>query len=208
MTRVTTHLRSEMRLFCQFRFLFAALRRANGNPETSDRDGDKRRMKEDTPAFVADTDLMAALEACGQLHCCKSDETLFRQGEMPEALYLLQEGQVTLTARSGEKECVFARQRLRGSIFGLPGVISNTPYSLTARARIGSQLQVISRQAFHQMLSANPEMSFHALRILAAEVQAARRILHDEEDTQRSARHSGPRGAQSRKSGNSDRITS
>jgi CRP-like cAMP-binding protein len=165
-------------------------------------------MKEDTPAFVADADLMAALEACGQLHCCKSEETLFRQGELPEALYLLQKGQVTLTAHSAEKECVFARQALRGSVFGLPGVISNTPYSLTARARAGSQLRVISRHAFHQMLSLNPEMSFHALRILAAEVQAARRILHDEEETQRTTRHPRPRGEQSRKSGNSDRITS
>ena len=165
-------------------------------------------MKEDTPAFVADADLMAALEKCGHLHSCTSEETLFRQGEMPEALYLLQEGQVTLTTRSADKECIFARQALRGSLFGLPGVIGNTPYSLTARACAGSQLQVIPRQTFHQMLSAHPEMSFHALRILAAEVQAARRILQDEEETQRTPRQAGPCRKQRRKSANSDRIGS
>ncbi len=161
-------------------------------------------MKEDTSAFVASADLIAALQECAQMHRCSSDETLFRQGEMPEALYLLQEGHVTLTARADGAECVFAQQDLRGSIFGLPGVIGNTPYSLTATARAGSQLQVISYQAFHQLLKAHPEMSFYALRILAAEVQAARRILHSGKSPQEKT--SAPARIRSPKRGDSDTI--
>ena len=165
-------------------------------------------MKENTPTFVADADLAAALQQYGHPHRCSGDETLFFQGQKPEALYLLKEGQVTLTAQAAGRERVFARENQRDSIFGLPGVISNTPYSLTARAVAGSQFQIIPPEAFQAMLRANPEMNFHALRILASEVQAARRILHDVEDEKLLKKKSAPKNKRGSTSGNSDRIGS
>ena len=128
-------------------------------------------------AFVADTVLLTALRAHAEAHVCQGIETLFCQGGLPEAVFLLREGQVTLTTEAAGRRRVFARQTMPGSIFGLPGVIGDTPYSLTAMADSGTQLEVVSREAFHRLLRERPEMSFHALRILAAEVQAARKIL-------------------------------
>ncbi len=134
-------------------------------------------MNEPHQTPVADAALIAMLSAHAHAHLCSSDETLFRQGQSPDAIYLLDEGQVTLTADTVGQECVFALQSQPGSIFGLPGVLSDAPYSLTAIARSGTRLQVISRSDFHQLLAEHPEISFQALRILASEVQTARRIL-------------------------------
>ncbi len=117
------------------------------------------------------------LSARAHAHLCSTDETLFRQGQSPEAVYLLDQGQVTLTADTVGQECVFALQSQPGSIFGLPGVLSNAPYSLTAIARSGTRLHILSRGDFHQLLTEHPELSFQALRILAAEVHSARHIL-------------------------------
>ena len=143
------------------------------------------RIPENNQAFVGDWDVITALREYALEHRCRENETLFRQGEIPESLFVLQEGQVTLKSGEADRERIFVRQTLPGSIFGLPGVIGNTPYSLTAVAEAGTQLQVITREAFHRLLITHPEVSFHALRILAAEVQAARRLL------QQSARPSG-----------------
>ena len=165
-----------------------------------------------TPAPVADAALIAMLSARAQAHLCSTDETLFRQGQAPDAVYLLDEGQVTLTADTVGQECVFALQSQPGSIFGLPGVLSNAPYSLTAIARTGTRLHVLSRGDFHQLLVEHPELSFQALRILAAEVQTARHILQssltEEILAHRAARKRSPRSARagSRGSGNSSQT--
>ena len=134
-------------------------------------------MDVNTPTLVADTSLVTLLSKHSQPHLCIQDETLFSQGESPDAVYLLEDGQVTLTSDAAGEECVYARQSLPGSIFGLPGVISNAPYSLTATATSGTHLQMIPRETFQHLLSTHPEISFQALRILAAEVQTARRIV-------------------------------
>ena len=117
------------------------------------------------------------LSARARSHVCQKDEMLFRQGEAADAVYLLDEGQVTLTAETIGQECVFSLQSRAGSIFGLPGVLSDAPYSLTAVARAGTRLHVLRSGEFHRLLAEHPELSFPALRILAAEVQTARHML-------------------------------
>ena len=57
-------------------------------------------MKLDSSAFVADPELLAALEAHSKTIVCNEDRFLFLQGESPAGLYILRSGQATLSMAS------------------------------------------------------------------------------------------------------------
>uniref|UniRef100_E6QI64 Cyclic nucleotide-binding domain-containing protein n=1 Tax=mine drainage metagenome TaxID=410659 RepID=E6QI64_9ZZZZ len=135
-------------------------------------------MKLNGPSFVADADFVKALEARARPFCCAKTETLFRQGDSPDRLYILEKGRTTLTVHTRTGDQKFGEQTLPGSVLGLPGVIGNVPYSLTATAEKGSELRVISKDEFHALLQSQPALTFHALKMLAAEVHSARRSVN------------------------------
>ena len=57
-------------------------------------------MKLDPSAFVADPELIKALEQRSTAISCGGDRILFHQGEVPEGLYILDQGETTLTMAS------------------------------------------------------------------------------------------------------------
>jgi CRP-like cAMP-binding protein len=68
-------------------------------------------------------------------------------------------------------------QTFAGSLLGLPGLIGDEPYSLTATARKGAELKFVSREDFLVVMSGDPLLSFKVLQVLAAEVRSARQAL-------------------------------
>jgi CRP-like cAMP-binding protein len=61
-----------------------------------------------------------------------------------------------------------------GSLLGLPGVVGNCPYSLSAAARKGSEVGFVSREEFSKLMLTEPGLAVLILRVLAAEVRTAR----------------------------------
>jgi CRP-like cAMP-binding protein len=61
-----------------------------------------------------------------------------------------------------------------GSLIGLPAIVGNQPYSLTAAPCVGADIREISRSDFQELMQ-NPTLAIKALQILAAEVSLARR---------------------------------
>jgi CRP-like cAMP-binding protein len=134
-------------------------------------------MKLDPSAFVADPDLILTLEKSSKPISCGGDRVLFRQGEIPAGLYILNQGELTLTMTSPSGEPVMQMQASAGSLLGLPGLISGEPYTLTAIARNGARLSFVSRDDFTSLMQANPRMALKMLEVLAAEVRTARYAL-------------------------------
>jgi CRP-like cAMP-binding protein len=66
-----------------------------------------------------------------------------------------------------------------GSLLGLPGLIGNRPYTLTATALAGAELRFINRAEFTLVMQSDPQLALKILEVLAAEVCAARRALSD-----------------------------
>lgn len=66
-----------------------------------------------------------------------------------------------------------------GSLLGLPGLIGNKPYSLTAVASSGAELSYVAREDFFQLMLNSPTLSVKLLRVLAAEVRSARIGISD-----------------------------
>jgi CRP-like cAMP-binding protein len=131
----------------------------------------------DPSAFLADPELIRALDARSTPVPCESDRVLFRQGDPPVGLYILHQGAVTLSMVSDDGKSLFAVQAQPGSLLGLPGLVSSEPYSLSATAGAGSQVNLVSRGEFTALMDADPALSLKILQVLAAEVRSARRAL-------------------------------
>jgi CRP-like cAMP-binding protein len=132
----------------------------------------------DPSAFVADPDLIRMLEKHTAPTPCDVDGALFRQGDPPAGLYIFINGSVTLSMISENGQSLFAAQALPGSLLGLPAVVTDKPYTLTANARAGAQVTFIGRSDFTQLMLSHPQLSARILKILATEVRSARRALY------------------------------
>jgi CRP-like cAMP-binding protein len=103
-------------------------------------------------------------------------EVPFRQGDAPGNAFYLKTGEIALTMRvSGD--ALWSVRASKGSLLGLPAIVGNEPYSMTAKALRDSQICKISRDDFHQLTQQNPRLCCNVLQILAGEVHAARKAL-------------------------------
>lgn len=66
-----------------------------------------------------------------------------------------------------------------GSLLGLPGIVANEPYTLTAMARKGSEVRFVTRGDFEDLLQAEPSLNFKVLQVLAAEARSARQAVSE-----------------------------
>ncbi len=136
-------------------------------------------MKLDPAAFHADPELLNGLESKASRIECNDYRVLFRQGDNPDGLYILKSGSATLTMNSPLGKQIVSIQPDAGSVLGLPGLIGNEPYTLTAVAHPGALLGYISRDEFLSIMSTDQGLAFRVLRVLAAEVRSARNALRD-----------------------------
>jgi CRP-like cAMP-binding protein len=134
-------------------------------------------VKLDSSAFVADPELLAALEAHSRTIVCDDDRILFLQGESPDGLYILRSGRAVLSMTSLSGEPLINTEVAEGALLGLPGVIGNQPYTLTGKAEKGAELGFVSTEDFSALMLKNPALSLRVLRVLAAEVRTARSAI-------------------------------
>ena len=136
-------------------------------------------MKLDSAAFVADPELIQALEKNSTAISCGEDRVLFKQGDCPQGLYILDQGEITLTMDSSSGQNVMRIHAQPGSLLGLPGLIGNGSYTLSAIAHIGARLSFVPRDNFTSLMQSDPRLSFKILQVLAAELRSARHALSD-----------------------------
>ena len=128
-------------------------------------------------AFVADPQLIQALEEQATCRSYDEERLLFRQGEAPSGLYIVCAGPVRLSMFSKTGKEVMSLEAPSGSLLGLPGLISSEPYTLSAVAGKGARLCYIEGHDFMNLMESNPQLSMKILQVLAAEVRSARRTL-------------------------------
>jgi CRP-like cAMP-binding protein len=128
----------------------------------------------DPAAFLADPELVQALDVRATPIPCEDDRVLFRQGDPPIGLYILLKGEATLSMVSEDGESLMSIQAAAGSLLGLPGLIGNQPYSLTAIARRGARVSFIARNDFNALMQSELPLLLLVLQVLASEVRSAR----------------------------------
>lgn len=134
-------------------------------------------MKMDAAAFVADRELIEALKRHATPIECKDDHVVFRQGDAPDGLYIFCGGKLMLTMQSAAGDMLMKIPAQKGSLLGLPGLIGNAPYSLSAIASKDAEVGFVSRDEFGRLMLTEPSIAVGILRVLAAEVRTARLAL-------------------------------
>jgi len=136
--------------------------------------GEASHMQLDPSAFIAEPELLNALETRAIPVACESERVLFRQGDPPIGLYILCKGEVTISMATDDGKSLMSIKATSGSLLGLPGVIANQPYSLTAVACPGAQVGFIARDDFTALMQSQLPLLVKVLQVLAAEVRSAR----------------------------------
>lgn len=108
---------------------------------------------------------------------CAQDRVLFRQGDPPNGLYILHSGEATLRLDAPTGEPVIAMPAAPGSLLGLPGLIGNGAYTMTAEAKTGATISFLSREEFQELMLTDRALGMMILRVLAAEVRTARMAM-------------------------------
>ena len=134
-----------------------------------------QKVLEDGPFYESTTspELIEAFEKSAVQLICSESRVLFNAGESGSGIYLVQAGEVRLMLPLTQMDGMGFRARA-GSFVGLPATFSDEPYSMTAVAREGAQLAVMSRERFCDLISSSPALALEVLKILAAETRAAR----------------------------------
>ena len=121
----------------------------------------------------ATPELVAAFEKKAIKITCSENEVLFRSGEPGKCVYLILAGEIRLFLPLNSMDGM-GFQAQSGSFVGLPAAFSNESYSMSAIARKGTEVAVMSRDKFCDLVAADPMLALDVLRILATETRAAR----------------------------------
>jgi CRP/FNR family transcriptional regulator len=114
----------------------------------------------------------------------KAGETIFRELDPSDALYIVERGKVVVSKHvSGQTDIVLTRF-VPGDFFGEMGLFDAAPRSASAYAEIDTQLWKLDRKVFHDILNNRPEI---AARICYRLVTVFIQRLRDTNDQAREA---------------------
>ncbi len=131
-------------------------------------------MMLDTTAFVGEETLVTALRDRSTPLDCGDGRVLFRQDDSPDGLYIIHDGNVSLTMLSPDGELVMEIPARPGSLLGLPALVGGGVYSLSAKAHPGAHVRFLPREEFSRLMLQEPSIAVMILKVLAAEVRTAR----------------------------------
>jgi CRP-like cAMP-binding protein len=103
----------------------------------------------------------------------EAGDTLFREGEDPSGIHILQAGQVDLlfSTRNGMAKPLRVAQQ--GQILGLSCVVNRQSHDCTAIARTVCEVAFIERTDFLRALQERPAVWLSVLRLLCTDINAA-----------------------------------
>ena len=102
----------------------------------------------------------------------RTGETLFREGEQPQGVYVLHSGTVHLLFAGKNGNAKPLREAQPGQILGLSSVVTRRHHDCTAVAAEPCEAAFIERDDFLRALDDSPAVWFSVLRVLSSEVNA------------------------------------
>ena len=100
---------------------------------------------------------------------------LFRQGEPSVGLFIVNKGEITMSMVSDQGRPVVSMRTGAGSLLGLPGVIGNEPYTMTATVEADCAVSFLGREEFFEFMGTESVLAMKILEVLASEVRSARK---------------------------------
>jgi CRP-like cAMP-binding protein len=101
------------------------------------------------------------------------DETIFREGDRGEEMYVIIQGQVEIRKTTSSKSTKTLITLKKGDIFGEMALIENKPRSAAAVSVESTQVLAMNEELFNSMLSKNPDFAKKMIRILSERLRKA-----------------------------------
>ncbi|HNN57327.1 MAG: patatin-like phospholipase family protein [Leptospirales bacterium] len=115
-----------------------------------------------SPASPALSEFVASIQGL-QMH---KGGIVYRQGTLPQSIYLVRDGEIRITAEdNGQKKLIGMQSR--GSLFGEVSFLTGESHSSSAEASLDSTLLVIPGPAFFKLLSQESSVGEGLARLLS-----------------------------------------
>ncbi len=137
-------------------------------------------MLRPVPGFAdLDSDVLERVAANGDVSEVRPGEVLFRQGGLPESLYVLVDGQVSLTGSTADASSTVIDILGPRSSFVLANVLSDEPYLTGAEAISDSLLVRIAAEPMRSVIAEQPSAAMAMIRAMSAELASMTRQVVD-----------------------------
>ena len=110
----------------------------------------------------------------------KPGDLLIEEGAPGDALFVLIDGQLQVTKRSGGHD-VKVDVRLPGAVIGEMSLVDNAPRSASVRGLTESHLLKVSKDVFERTLSTSPAAALATLHTVVARLRQNEALLHEKE---------------------------
>jgi CRP/FNR family transcriptional activator FtrB len=137
-------------------------------------------MLRTVPGFAQlDRNLLGHVAAAGELAEAGPGEVLFCEGALPDWLYVLMDGRVSLTGTAADSSSAVIDILGPASSFVLANVLAEEPYLMGARAVTRAQLVRIQASPMRAVVAAQPSAAMAMMRAMAGELSSLTRQLVD-----------------------------
>jgi CRP/FNR family transcriptional activator FtrB len=132
------------------------------------------------PGFAElDSQVLERVAANGDVAEVGPGEVLFRQGSLPESLYVLLDGQVSLTGTTSDASSTVIDILGPSSSFVLANVLADEPYLTGAEAISNSLLVRIAAEPMRAVITEQPTAAMAMIRAMSAELGSITRQVVD-----------------------------
>jgi CRP-like cAMP-binding protein len=111
------------------------------------------------------------LNSCKTTHEYKRGQVIFYEGNPSLAVYCIHSGMVKLFKSGYSGEEFVIRLLGPGEIIGFRALLADEPFAATAQAVSDTQICIISREDFLDVLNSSPELSFNVMAKLAVDLR-------------------------------------
>ncbi|MEJ0018047.1 MAG: cyclic nucleotide-binding domain-containing protein [Acetobacteraceae bacterium] len=137
-------------------------------------------MLRTVPGFAQlDSQSLQHVAAAGTLSEVAAGNVLFHEGTIPQALYVLLDGRVSLTGTAADASSTVIDILGPASSFVLANVLADEPYLMGAQAIVGSLLVRIAAEPMRQIVAAQPAAAMAMMRAMSAELGNMTRQVAD-----------------------------
>jgi CRP/FNR family cyclic AMP-dependent transcriptional regulator len=139
----------------------------------------------DDPDFLSDVPIFASLDEESRIELARlfnscdyqAGEILFRRGDSANAMYLVRDGEVTMSIPAPDhQELVVATMR-RGDFFGELAMLDGSPRSATANIMGHTKLLRLQREDFIELLGRQPKITVAILASIATRLRTTNEMF-------------------------------
>jgi CRP/FNR family cyclic AMP-dependent transcriptional regulator len=106
----------------------------------------------------------------------EAGETVFKEGDSGDRMYIIQEGTMQVLKRFGKEESLLAELE-KGDFFGEMALVSRIERTATVKAKVKSVLLEFDRQGFQGMIEKNAKIALNVIDKLCRRLQNANQQL-------------------------------